>query len=148
MSMNDMRGLWRGKRTDNGEWIEGYYSEFEIAKKAIPCIIPFSPLTNVFPDNGVYQVNPSTLGECTGLRDKNGTLIFEGDILSEKPPMNNVDYVGCVKYDERLTAFRIVFDNSNVLHILGSYSTSYTVIGNIHDTPELLKGVENNGSRG
>lgn len=138
MSMNDMRGLWRGKRTDNGEWVEGYYSEFEIAKKAIPCIIPFSPLTNVFPDNGVYQVNPSTLGECTGLRDKNGTLIFEGDIL------NYDTFPQVVCWDEEQAGFYL--DNSEDVLPADIYEVNqYKVIGNIHDNPELLKGVDDDG---
>ncbi len=134
--MEDHRGIWRGKRTDNGEWIEGYYSEFEIAKKAIPCIIPFSPLTNVFPDNGVYQVNPSTLGECTGLRDRNGKLIFEGDIVTHDK------LIFVVEWDSDRATFVIRhFNIVSVFTMLCGWELE--VIGNIHDNPKLLKGADN-----
>ncbi len=134
--MEDHRGIWRGKRTDNGEWIEGYYSEFEIAKKAIPCIIPFSPLTNVFPDNGVYQVNPSTLGECTGLRDRNGKLIFEGDIVTHDK------LIFVVEWDSDRATFVIRYFNIvSVFTMLCGWELE--VIGNIHDNPKLLKGADN-----
>lgn len=134
--MEDHRGFWRGKRTDNGEWIEGYYSEFEIAKKAIPCIIPFSPLTNVFPDNGVYQVNPSTLGECTGLRDRNGKLIFEGDIVTHDK------LIFVVEWDSDRATFVIRhFNIVSVFTMLCGWELE--VIGNIHDNPKLLKGADN-----
>ena len=69
--MNETRGLWHGKRIDNGEWVEGYY------------VSNGEDLHYIITDEFVqHLVDPSTLGECTGLTDKNGKLIFEGDIVS------------------------------------------------------------------
>ena len=128
--------LFRGKLTANGKWSEG---NLVVNKRGVCVITPDeTPI-------GTYgQVDPETVGQYTGLTDKNGKKIFEGDILSERPLMNSVAYVGCVKYSDENSAFEIVFDTGSSF-VLGSYSKSYTVIGNIHDNPELLKGGVDNG---
>ena len=73
--MND-RYLYRAKLKDNGEWVEGYIviypsGRFDIHKK---CMEPPDALA-------VYEVDPSTICQCTGLKDKNGNLIWENDIV-------------------------------------------------------------------
>lgn len=66
--MNELRGLWHGKRLGNGEWIEGWLWR--------------QPDSRAFVSN--IEVDPATLGECTVYRNKNDTPIFEGDILKVK----------------------------------------------------------------
>lgn len=125
--------LFRGKRADNGEWIEGDLLQYLGWGKV--------HIAQHYLGAGGQEVIPETVGQYTGLTDKNGTKIFEGDIVSEKPSMNNTAYVGHVAYDEKDALWRFMILNSDHYNgvVLGSYSTSYAVIGNIYDNSELLR---------
>ena len=72
MEINN-RFLFKGKRIDNGEWVQGCYYGF-MGKHYI-FEHPFES------DNLTHQIDESTICQCTGLRDKNGRLIFENDII-------------------------------------------------------------------
>lgn len=84
-------------------------------------------------------VIPETIGQCTELKDKNGTKIFEGDIVDFSARSDGDGY-GVVKYDANETEFGIEYDN--IYEGLGRhyYPDDIEVIGNIYDNPELLKG--------
>ena len=85
-----------------------------------------------------WFVNEDTIGRFTGICDIHGKKIYEGDILSERPNESSLAYIGIALYDEELTAF--VFQIGKVRKAtLGSYSKSYTVIGNIHENPEIAE---------
>lgn len=90
-------------------------------------------------------VNPDTVGQYTGLADKNGTKIFEGDIVDV---LYDVNYIGVAA--ERIGVFEVVFHNGCFMKQKGGVryhfipSDKCTVIGNIYDNPELLGG-NNNG---
>lgn len=132
--MDDIRGLWRGKRKGNSEWVLG-------------CLIRNSSKAIIFVlENNTNRmcgtdVDPSTLGECTGLRDKNGKLIFEGDIIKVGNYTGNlkIEY-GVVRYDNKSSVFFVKY--SNMENYLDE-EDEMEVIGNIHDNPELLKGEAN-----
>ena len=136
--------LFRGK-TDKGEWVQGQLLHFKasVGTEEFAVIVEgceWDNSTEWFNLGKRAKVIPETIGQYTGLT-ANGTKIFEGDILSERPPMNQTAYIGYVSYDDDLAVWRFMIKNNDRYNgvLLGSYSKSYTVIGNIHDNPELLK---------
>ena len=121
--------IFRGKRLDNGEWAEGFYISH---LNACHYIIPFrtggfEAIDNSFYVHKWFDVDPSTIGQYTGLKDKNGKMIWEGDILSLRTGRPHV--VGFAD-----GAF-ILEDSA----IPMSFAIKFEIIGNIHDNPELLK---------
>lgn len=133
--------IFRGKWTDNGEWIEGAYSPFHLnfgEREEKPHIIIISDDEDI---DGLWcEVIPETVGQYTGLTDKNGVRIFEGDIVSlvkHDGLIYKVVYVPC--------RYELVNSKGVNCFVLDIYkSENIEVIGNIHDNPELLGG-ENNG---
>ena len=128
--MREHMGLFRGKRIDNGEGVEGYL--FCIWEKAYI----LWGTTNGVPN--MLEVDPDSIGECTGLRDKNGKLIFEGDIL-EGYDFDAEDGFGVVEWDDG--AWEVISEGN----WLGTFHENYNgyefeIIGNIHDNPELKGG--------
>lgn len=119
--------IFRGKRLDNGEWVEG--NLFIPDKPDTPTQICIG--TNVVRIS--YDVDSSTIGQYTGLTDKNGTKIFEGDIVTMPA------YAGgrrkAVVYFKN-GKFAVDGSNYNFKDIAPK---RMEVIGNIHDNPELLK---------
>lgn len=123
---------FRGKRLDNGEWVDGFVLFSQDKSEAV-----IAKLTAT--ESVCENVDPATVGQFTGNRDNNGKEIYEGDIIIEKLRRARKD-------GERLV---ICFDdfeydgkNANgattSLSLLVEYHT-IEVIGNIHDNPELLK---------
>ena len=121
--------IFRGKRTDCGEWVEGDLLHYESGEMAI--CKGFSKYgyeaTEII---GRYKVIPKTIGQFTGLTDKNGKRIFEGDIVRYEDDIGYVIYNG----DDA----RFLVDSPN-MYISMDYSNEFEVIGNIHDNPELLQ---------
>lgn len=150
--------LFRGKRIDNGEWVEGHYYKAKYCRtddKLCDYItIPYMEQCNL--PNSHYIVNPETVGQYTGLTDKNGKRIFEGDMI--KPFDDEIDkmvvefrhgqFLLCL-YGERGYMTEYGWEEGGnygcfEAEPLSSYGDDIEVIGNVHDTPELLRG-DNNG---
>jgi len=130
--------LFRGKRTDNGEWAEGYYFKTPLTDGATTSkpedgwyFLSGRERHCISKSNCVYEVIPSTVGQYTGLTDKNGKKIFEGDIVC------NDEENGTVSYAENEGMFMIEFRSwcTDFDHF---YGIEFEVIGNIHDNRELL----------
>ena len=122
--------LFRGKRADNGEWVEGDLLQIKYYNKPIiECkIMPQTPVSSAVP------VLPETVGQYTGLTDRNGKRIFEGDIVRAFTRFSEI-YVSPVTYHDGTFWFK----NWSWTKFLFKFE-KIEVIGNIHDNPGLLKG--------
>lgn len=123
--------LFRGKRTDNGEWVQGYPCRYGWIGKEKDYIIPDYA-------SALYtaEVDPETIGQYTGLTDMNGNKIFKKDII------HIGRYTGIVKWDNDSARFAL-YQKDMISMISGFNADTMNmalVIGNIHDNPELLKG--------
>ena len=127
--------LFRGKRAINGDWVYGDFVHGNERKSLRDSIFVYDSETQSFND---YEINPSTLGQYTGMKDKNGKLIFEGDIVkTDKFSEPNKQYI--IKYDLQFGAF-IGQDRYNVYFVtFDGNSGEFEVFGNIYDNPELLE---------
>ena len=125
--------IFRAKRLDNGEWVEGNFVK--------GCIDDFAYIVefgNKDLCRNYVEVIPETVGQYTGLIDKNGTEIFEGDIVTTKFNERNKPYATI--YDEELVAFIGRDKNNFNFTTLGCIDNSLNeIIGNIYDNPELLR---------
>lgn len=144
--------LFRGKRDDTGEWIEGdLRQDKDIGASYISGYDYYTSGEGLQRDPYEYEVIPESVGQYTGLTDKNGTKIFEGDIVHAVYQSNyisckNIDFgIGVVKYEGsyyRGAAYGIDIIGESGLRILftASFEHGTEVIGNIYNNPELLKG--------
>ena len=124
---------FRGKRLDNGEWVYGFYIEN-------PDIPAGQNEREVLISDGYecMPVIPATVGQFTGLLDKNGRDIYEGDVVLERQYSGDDKWM--IRYDVSLSEYRAENPEDECDDIsLNLLSTAHIeVIGNIHDTPELL----------
>lgn len=136
----ESRYLYRGKRIDNGEWIVGSlivdkHQHIETGEQI--------EIIGIYPSeykDFSKRIDPSTICQCTGLKDKNGKLIFENDILS-----GHID----VEFPEDETRKRVVWHKNgwctnepgcDDYEKLDDFdSENFEVIGNVFDNPELLE---------
>lgn len=137
--------LFRGKRLQGGEWVEGHFFKSDINKRernSGKATLIFTPDCDTFitvPEcHNSFMVVSDTVGQYTGLKDKNGKRIFEGDIVkTDKFSEPNKQYI--IKYDLQFGAF-IGQDRYNVYFVtFDGDSGEFEVIGNIYDNPELLE---------
>lgn len=141
------RYICKAKRKDNGEWIEGLFSIRNFAGREYYAIERREKrlLSRISCDSQwtmqPYEVIPETVGQCTGLKDKNGKWIFEGDLL-RFTNSDNEQSIYKVFYDDVYAGYRIQEIDLGGLDEMSNWEDSreyFEVIGNIHDNPELLE---------
>lgn len=134
--MND-RYLFKAKRIDNGEWVQGYYIYY-----------PYGMGSEVKEDHVIkdtikgvaYFIDPATLCQCTGLKDKNKKLIWENDIIrhyNDQSKQEQYD-AGIIFWDEEYARYKRSSEYDNKNYIVDR-KCKYEVIGSIFDNPELLE---------
>lgn len=127
--------IFRGKRLDNGQWVYGDLYHRKICDVVSPTI------HNIEYTGG--SVDPATVGQYTGLNDKNGNKIFEGDILKIYY-YGKSKIFGVVKFGESRFFIDDNFMRDDIkakapmTEMFSRYE--FEVVGNIYDNPELLKG--------
>ncbi|MFR1944891.1 MAG: YopX family protein [Faecalimonas umbilicata] len=139
--------LFKAKRIDNGEWVEGYYVKTRLGTDIKPSDVIFVPFKiNRNEEWGWIKIDPETLCQYTGLTDKNGKKIWENDIVK------------CLKRTEGYELYQVVWRNEfadfGVEPIKPKYGAKYPIglsdgvtlcghdyraFGNIFDNPELLE---------
>jgi uncharacterized phage protein (TIGR01671 family) len=150
MTMREI--LFRGKLPDTGEWVEGYVVKgnctYILTAENIHYMV-VSVMGHASVE--VLPVIPNTVGQYTGLKDKNGKRIFEGDIIEINGINMLTDGRYCVEFDvekERAWIMRRDAEHNHgyfTFSELDYYDSKVTeiyatVIGNIHDNPELFEG--------
>ena len=139
--------LFKAKRTDNGVWVEGYYI-YHIRRTICPFGDSVKPEDeqhvimqdgfsdwNMPRDTVFFNIDPKTICQYTGLKDKNGNRIWENDIVRIENSMDegigNVEFYGDMWYVDGEP-------NNNLYDIVEYDDGEVEVIGNIFDNPELL----------
>jgi uncharacterized phage protein (TIGR01671 family) len=133
---------------DGTKW---YYGDLEYNRKTNVARI------HIYEEDGSYcrqyTISPDTVGQFTGMRDKNGRKIYEGDVVRKRDLTFNLQYKGVVVYNSAIGCFRIHSENNGITMRMGFESSDvyedgkctvpvkydYEVIGNIYDNFDLMK---------
>ncbi len=125
---------FRAKSLNGGKWLFGSHYDDGGEDYILP-----NNLASAL-DYEDYQVDQNTIGQFTGITDKNGKEIYEGDILTDSwvDFSRKAAYLTVVKFKDGAFGFDLHFEGFTPMQQLITDSMKFEVIGNIHDNPELL----------
>lgn len=151
--------IFRGRRIDNGEWVEGFFYQHPLTKECFIGVHDFNSYSIAYMGNlgcPVFsKIIPETLGQYTGLKDLNGVRIFEGDIIRYiyEPGKGfwNANQLSVIQYGKTGWQFDGIMGTNKYALMTGCLSAipfnqdlenipEFEVIGNIHDNPEIAEG--------
>lgn len=133
------RYLFRAKRLYNGQWVQGFIckKKYKSNKFYISCFHDKDD------NEQFFAIDPDTICQCTGLKDKNGRVIWENDIVaywdsySTESGLAEADCIGKVVWDDETISFQVTNRlSAESYEVLGD---ECSVIGNVFDNPELLE---------
>ena len=133
--------LFRGKRIDNGAWVYGYLASYDLIASEYPNDVSdaMGKYYDEIPYVGFVDVDPETVGQYTGLPDKNGKKIFEGDIVTGLFSFG-MEVKAVVAFQNGAFGLRWSRGGAEQFSAFTSIcNMEFDVIGNIHDNPELLE---------
>jgi uncharacterized phage protein (TIGR01671 family) len=144
------RYLFRGKNVPEKEWVIGHLVSFRDNE-----LLDGIRTKNEYGTQHTVKVDPETVGQCTGLRDKNGKLVFEGDVFGISNSDENIKnkYYRVVKWavggywladdtnhgEPLENGISINRSTVGITEFIRQQGLDYAVIGNIHDNPELIE---------
>lgn len=137
--------LYRGKRLQGGAWVEGYFFKSDInerERKSGKATLIFTPDCDTFimiPEaHNSVMVHADTVGQYTGLNDKNGKKIFEGDVMEFDA--YGLHYKGVVSFIGGNFCIMCIRQTASPFLDYSIERYDALCVGNIHDNPELLEG--------
>jgi uncharacterized phage protein (TIGR01671 family) len=136
------RYLFRGKRIDNGEYVIGNRIDDGVTGQVFIHVVGNSVNeSDKVGEEGclqfvAFEVAPSTICQCTGLKDKNGKLVWENDIV-EYRDCTTERYV--VAYENDKACFEYQQYGCSIMNFDEMSSVEVEVVGNVFDNPELLE---------
>ena len=132
---------FRGKRTDNKEWVYGQYFDIIIGIRKHYCIVVNNEAGGLLDDKQAsFYIDRSSLCQYIGKNDKNKEELYENDIVRYKRASS--DFIGVIEYNEitcRFSVRSILSGGRDIIIWKEKYIPYIEKIGNIYDNPELLK---------